>query len=104
MISESRKRKHRVDQTLLTSAQVSIDGEFPGFRPVFLFSFVDKNADGFRRDIEILADRFGDILYKPSFLLDGSPLIRLDNDQWHVFVPPAGFWMRIGKPFRYVKL
>jgi hypothetical protein len=91
---------------------VSIDGQFPAFPPIFLFSFVDENADGFRCNIEILADRFGDVLDKPSLLFDGSALIRLDNDQWHVCVPPAGFLialelrfpyrMRIGKAFRYV--
>ena len=70
---------------------VSIDGQFPSFPAIFLFSFVDENADGFRCDIEILADRFGDILDKPSLLFDCSSLIRLDNDQWHDCVPPVGF-------------
>jgi hypothetical protein len=65
-----------------------VDGEFTSLRPVFLFPFMNVDADRLGFYIKILTDGFGDIPDEPPLLFDRSSLIRLDHNQWH-FVPPV---------------
>lgn len=64
----------------------SVNSQFSGFPTIFLFPFVNENSNGLWVNVEILANSFGDLLYKSPLLLDGPSFVRFNNNCRHIFL------------------